>query len=188
MRLAARDANAHVCVYVSARNGPLVIFSSHVTPVTSHTSRRSHNKPVKAPNRADGDSRAARGLQQQRRRETDTIQSRQTRQKAQQPRALTGILLTGRHERAVERAQSWFMNGKTHRNAIKPFEMNPRDRARQSRRSNNSATSSRGGPAASRRTPRGSAYVRGGESACTTASDKTERSAVILPLRFERMI
>jgi len=100
MRLAARDANALVCVQIGARNGPLLIVSSCVTPVTRHGSRRPHNKPVKPLDRRDGDSRAreayisSSGARH-------TIQTGQTRQKTRPPRALTVIMMTGRHEKLL---------------------------------------------------------------------------------------
>ncbi len=134
-----------VCVCISACDGSLSISSSHMTPVTHHTPRRSRNKP--AITRQTGETEIPaphRGLQQQ----TDTVQTDNPAKSSAAARSLPAVLMRGNRKSAAER----FVSGRTHRDTVKPPQIEPRDRARRSRRSNNSATSSRGGPAASWRT------------------------------------
>ncbi len=97
---------------ISACDGSLSISSSHMTPVTHHTPRRSRNKP--AITRQTGETEIPaphRGLQQQ----TDTVQTDNPAKSSAAARSLPAVLMREQKERrgALRERQNSPRHGKT---------------------------------------------------------------------------
>lgn len=140
--LAVRDANARVSVFTCARGwslshiwrvfavtAPAAITINPLNDRTEHTEVPA--RPTAARHNSTPAARTYRDYVHRTARENGRARSAPVHERQKSPK-----------------------HGKKTQKSLQP---NPRDSARQSRRSNNSATSSRGGPAASRRTAHGSA-------------------------------